>query len=81
MKYILIGSIAVIAFYLLDKLGLWAEQRGWIYYRYKRASRTAIGNAILELQTVVDPSKRYVVEERKKIMKEERDSGDKPQTG
>jgi len=42
---------------------------------------TAIGNAILEFQTVVDPSKRYVVEERKKIMKEERDSGDKPQTG
>ncbi len=81
MKYILIGSITVLGLYLLDRLGLWAERQGWIYYRYKRASRTAIGNAILELQTIVDPSKQYVVEERKKIKKEEKDSGDKPQAG
>ena len=81
MKYILIGSIAIIGFYLLDRFGLCAERRGWIYYRYKRASRTAIGNSILELQTIVDPSKRYVVEERKKIRKEEKDSGDKPKAG
>jgi len=81
MEYILIGSIAIMGFYLLDKFGLWAERRGWIYYRYKRASRTAIGNSILELQAIFDPSKRYVVEERKKIRKEEKDSGDKPKSG
>ncbi len=81
MKYILIGSITVLCLYLLDKLGLWAERQGWIYYRYKRASRTAIGNAILELQTIVDPSKRHVIEEKKRIRKEEKDSGDKPQAG
>ena len=81
MKYMLIGSIAIIGLYLLDKLALWAEQRGWIYYRYKRCSRTAIGNAMLELQTIVEPSKRYVVEERKKIRKDEKDSGDKPEPG
>ena len=71
----------VLGLYLLDRLGLWAERQGWIYYRYKRASRTSIANAILELQTIVDPSKRYVVEERKKIRKEEKDSVDKPQAG
>jgi hypothetical protein len=81
MKYILMGSIAVIVLYLLDTLGLWAERKGGIYYRYKRCSRTAIGNAMLELQTIVDPSKRHVVEERKRIRKEEKDSDDKPQAG
>jgi len=81
MKYILIGSIAVLGLYLLDRLGLWAERQGWIYYRYKRSSRGAIGNAILELQAIAEPTKRHVIEERKRIRKEEKDSGDKPDTG
>jgi hypothetical protein len=81
MKYLLIGCIAVIALYVLDKLGLWAERQGWMYYRHKPPTRTSIGNAMLELQRIFDPSKQYVVEERKKIKKEEKDSGDKPQAG
>ncbi len=78
MNYILIGCIAVIGLYLLDKLALWAEGRGWIYYRKRRSSGGAIGNAFLELQAFLEPSKRHVVEERKRIRKDEKDSGDKP---
>ncbi len=81
MKYILLGCIAGIALYLLDKLSLWAERRGWIYYRHKRSSGGAIGNAFLELQAFFEPSKRYVIEERKNIKKDAQDSGDKPKAG
>ena len=40
--------VAVIAaLFALDRLALWAESRGWIYYRRKRGSgMTAVGNAL-----------------------------------
>ncbi len=78
MKLILFGIIAATGLYLLDKLALWAERRGWIYYRNKRSSGGAMGNAFLELQSFFEPSKRHVVEERKRIKKEAQESGDKP---
>jgi hypothetical protein len=81
MKYILIGGIAVLALFLLDKLALWAERQGWIYYRHTHSSGGAIGNAFLELQAFFEPSKRHVIEERKKIKKDSQESGDKPEAG
>jgi hypothetical protein len=81
MKLILFGILAVAGLYLLDKISLWAEARGWIYYRNKRSSGGAIGNAFLELQAFFEPSKHHVIEERKRIKKEEQQSGDKPQAG
>ena len=69
MKIILFGIIAAVGLFLLDKLALWAEGRGWIYYRKKHSSGGAIGNAFLELQAFLEPSKRHVVEERKRIKK------------
>ena len=81
MKLILFGIIAAVCVYLLDKLALWAEARGWIYYRKRHSSGGAIGNAFLELQAFLEPSKRYVVEERKRIKKDEQDSGEKPKAG
>ena len=81
MKPILFGIIAVVGLFLLDKLALWAEERGWIYYRTKRSSSGAIGNAFLELQSFFEPSKRHVIEERKRIKKDQQQSGDKPKAG
>ena len=81
MRYVLIAGIAVLTLYVLDRLALWAERRGWIYYRNKHSSGGAIGNAFLELQAFLEPSKRHVVEERKKIRKDEEASSDKLEAG
>jgi hypothetical protein len=33
MKYLILGIPAVAGLYGIHKLALWAEGRGWIYYR------------------------------------------------
>jgi hypothetical protein len=81
MKYILIGGIAIVVLYLLDKIALRAERRGWIYYRHNRSSGGAIGNAFLELQAFFEPTKRHYVQERQRIKLDVQESGDKPEAG
>lgn len=67
------------ALFLLDRLLLRMERRGWIYYRlHKHRSPGAMGNAFLEMQTMLDPGKRYIVEQRKAVRQEEREAGDRP---
>jgi hypothetical protein len=51
--------------FLLDRLALWAEVRGWLYYRRRRPSSAAVGNAFLEAQSLLEPSKREIVEIRR----------------
>ena len=63
MKYVL-GLIIVIAmFYMLHRLALWAENRGWILYR-KAGKSSTLGNALLEVHQLLEPSKKHVLEVR-----------------
>jgi hypothetical protein len=79
---ILLWMIALGAgIYLLHRLALWAEERGWIYYRHKHAGGGTMGTALLELQTILEPTKRHVVEERVKKGSASQESGDKPKSG
>jgi len=52
------------------------EAKGWIYYQKKRGSSGALSSAALELQSMLEPSKRYVLEERRREDIEEPASGD-----
>lgn len=63
---------------LADRLLLKMEARGWIYYRKKRGASTRLGQAALELQAILEPSKQHVVEERSKEARGEHDQGDPP---
>jgi hypothetical protein len=80
MKYALLGLLALAGLYALHRLGLWAEQRGWIYYRTKHGSSGTLANAALEVHSLFDPSTRYVVEERERDQVEDDQSGDPPTT-
>lgn len=61
--WIVIAGLAAAAL-LLDRAMLWAERRGWVYWRRNRASRSAVGSAMLELHSILEPDKEHVVEER-----------------
>ena len=78
MKLLLTLVVVCGALYLLHRLARWAEDRGLIYYRRYRPSRSAIGNAFLEVQTIVDPGKRLVLEARRQEPSEEDESGEPP---
>ena len=81
MKYLILGIIVIVGIYGIHRLASWAEDRGWIYYRKKKAGGGMLGNALLELQAFLEPSKRHIIEERKKMGGESQESGDKPKSG
>ncbi len=64
------------ALFAIDRLALWAEAKGWIYWRKKRPSTGALGSALMEMNTIANPSTEYVtvVKDGKKF--EERQNGD-----
>ena len=72
--FVLVGVLA------LDRLAVWMEGRGWIYWRKKHGSTGTLGTAFLELQTIFEPSKRHVIEARREEDAEEDDSGDPPES-
>jgi hypothetical protein len=58
------------------------ESRGWIYWRRSESSGgTGVGNALLEIQSLVEPNKEAVVEALKEEKVEQAESGDPPEPG
>lgn len=62
--WILVGVASVAVLVALDRLLLWAESRGWVYWRRHKPSSSSMGNAMASLQAFLEPTKEYVVEER-----------------
>jgi len=62
--------------FLLDRLALWMERQGWIYWRRSNGTSSRLANAFLELHAMLEPSKRHVVEVRKKEKRDQAESGD-----
>ena len=81
MKIILWIAGIGIALFLLNKALLWMESRGWIYYRKKAPTRSSLGSAFLEIQSLLEPSKKAMVEVMKEEKKEQANSGEPPDSG
>ena len=64
MSDVLWGVALVGGLYGLHRLALWMESRGWIFYMKTRASSGALGSAFLEIQSIAQPEKKYVLEMR-----------------
>lgn len=82
VAWIALGLTIVLILLALDRLALWFERRGWIYYRKTtRQTGASLGDAFLEIQSMVDPGARHVIEERKHDQEEQAESGDPPEAG
>ncbi len=81
MRYALIAAAVAAGLYGFHRLAVWAERRGWIYYRKRRGSSGTLGSALLEVQSLLEPSKRHVVEERRRDVVDDEESGDPPSGG
>jgi hypothetical protein len=81
MRYVLVGLALFGALYCLHRIAVWAERRGWVYYLNKHGSSSALGNAFLEVQAIIEPSAKYVLEERTKDDLDTGESGDPPDPG
>jgi hypothetical protein len=74
------GLVGVLAIFAVHRFACWAEDRGWIYYRKKSGRPGTTASAFLEIQSMMEPSKKHVLE----VMREDEDkdaqddSGDPP---
>lgn len=73
--------LALAALYALHRLALLAESRGWIYYRNRKASPGTAGNALLEIQSMLDPGRTHVLEAAREKEDSAEPSGDPPDSG
>jgi hypothetical protein len=61
-------SIAVgiaVGLFCLDRLCLYLERHGWLYYRRTKPKGGAVSSMFLEMQSLIEPSTKHVIEYRK----------------
>lgn len=73
---IVVGVAAVL--YVLDRLLLAAEDRGWIYWRRSKPSPGTRAGALMELHALLEPDRKHTVEVLREETHEEDDEGDPP---
>lgn len=78
MRLVAIVLLAAVALAVADRLLLAAEARGWIYYRKKKASPGTRSAAALELQALMEPGRKHVVESVRDEQSERDESGEPP---
>lgn len=81
MTPILLFVVGVLVIYATHRTLGWMERRGWIYYRRRRGTSAALGNALLQVQSFYQPSVTEILEVRLEEPVEEADSGDPPSPG
>ncbi len=65
-----------IGLFALDRLALWAEARGWIYWRRSTRRGSAAGSALLDIGNIFDPGTRHMVDVREAEPMEETSEDD-----
>jgi len=74
--------VFAVSLFLLDRILLWAEKRGWIYWRRRKAGVGARSTAsmIEEFQAFLSPTVRYAQEEkdRRLVLREDDEAGAPP---
>jgi hypothetical protein len=81
MKILLVllalGLLAALL-WLADRGLLKAEERGWIYYRKKSGHSDRLGQAFLDLHSMLEPGNRHVLEEKRREESEKPGEGAPP---
>ncbi len=81
MKLLLVLVMIAGVLFALDRFALWMESRGWIYYRRRKPSTSTLGNAFLQVQSLLEPGKSTLLEIRQEEQVEEDESGEPPEPG
>ena len=63
-KTLLIALAVVVGLLVLDRLALWMESRGWIYWRKVKPKGGGGAAGLMAMHTLIEPEVRHVVEDR-----------------
>ncbi len=79
MTWLWWGLGAVVALLVLDRIALWAESRGWIYWR-RRSRGGGGGGVFADVYLLFQPSRQHIVEEqdRQRLTIAQKETGEPP---
>jgi hypothetical protein len=63
-KVLLIAAGVLVGLLVVDRLALWMESRGWIYWRKVKPKGGGMAAGLTAMHTLVEPEVRYVIEDR-----------------
>jgi len=76
---VLMIFVGLAVFYLIHRLGLWLEERGWLHYKNKKPDSSG-GGCFIALQQVLEPPIKHVrhvkEENRHQVEKDASGQGD-----
>ena len=78
MKLVLWGLAIVAALFVLDRLFLWMESNGWLYYRRTKSRGGASLYHFLDIHKIYNPEIQEVIEIKYGEQQQEDESGDPP---
>lgn len=76
MRLLLWGILIVAALFAVDRVLLWLEARGWLYYRRNKPRRGAATYHLMEIHTTFEPGFEEVMEAKVHEERSEDESGD-----
>jgi len=78
LYYGLIAAGVLLALYAVDRLFLWMEERGWVYYRKRRGSGGASSGLLTTMQQFVEPQVQHVIEMKERAKEHDRQEEGQP---
>lgn len=75
------GLSGIVMLLLLDQLAIWMESKECIYWRKSKGGSSCLGNSFLEVQSMFEPGKKYVIESKQEVRRKKTNSGDPPSPG
>ena len=78
LKWLLWGAVLILIAVAADRVLLWLERRGWIYYRRTRGVRGRAMYHAQELDSIFNPGMQHVQEAHHREEEEEDESGEPP---
>ena len=69
---------SVIAIYAAHRISCWAEDRGYIYYRKKSGRGGMAASALLEVHSMMEPTKKHVLHVTREQEDDQQDDSDGP---
>ncbi len=73
--------LGVLGIYAFNRITRWMHRRGWIHWKMRRGTSSALGNAVLGVQSIFQPPIHEVLEVRQAEEAEKGESGDPPEPG
>ncbi len=71
----------VLSIYAVRRLNHWMRRRGWIRWQMRRGTSSALGNAVLGVQSIFEPAVHEELSARIERFADEAEPGDPPDPG